>query len=206
MLTEFKSNLLKSKLKQHSKIPFVYYCDAGLLCIHHLNETFMNKGCMKQHLRGKAHRVDIDTGEPINVSGIPKEILAELKLQKQESKVESKQDNFDELKRKLEFMFPNNPEDIKDLLARYGFEGMIKYDIQSKINSHKKNKSAESYVKILDYLWKQDPSKVLKLFLSQLPPPTKTAESRHELPSKIPTLIPKPYQNPQSSQNEVSLQ
>ena len=43
MLTEIKSNFLKSKLKQHSKIPFVYYCDAGLLCIHHLNKSFMNK-------------------------------------------------------------------------------------------------------------------------------------------------------------------
>jgi len=149
MLTEIKSNFLKSKLKQHSKIPFVYYCDAGLLCIHHLNESFMNKGSLKQHLRGKAHRVDIDTGKPINVTGIPKEILAELKLQKQEPKVESKSDSFDELKRKLEYVL-DDPKAIKDLLAKYGFEGMIQFAVQNKLEIQKKLQLLDKFKRLSD--------------------------------------------------------
>ncbi len=191
MLTEFYTRSGKTKLVQHPKHPFVYRYGNKEICIEHLNPPGMNKGSMRQHVEGKAHKRNYDTGELIMEQEIPKEILAELKLQKQESKVESKQDNFDELKRKLEFMFPNNPEDVKDLLAIYGFEGMIQFDIQNKINGYKRDKSTESYVKILDYLWKQNPSKVLKLFISQMPPPTKTAESRHELPSKTPILAPR---------------
>jgi len=195
MLTEFYTRSGKTKLVQHPKHPFVYRYGNKEICIEHLNPPGMNKGSMRQHVEGKAHKRNYDTGESIMEQEIPKEILAQLKLQKLKPKVESKQDNFDELKRKLEFMFPNNPEDVKYLLARYGFEGMIQFDIQSKINSHKKDKSNESYVKILDYLWKQNPSKVLKLFISQMPPPTKMAESRHELPSKTPILLPKDSQN-----------
>lgn len=191
MLTEFYTRSGKTKLVQHPKHPFVYRYGNKEICIEHLNPPGMNKGSMRQHVEGKAHKRNYDTGELIMEQEIPKEILAESKLQKQESKVESKQDNFDELKRKLEFMFPNNPEDVKDLLAIYGFEGMIQFDIQNKINGYKRDKSTESYVKILDYLWKQNPSKVLKLFISQMPPPTKTAESRHELPSKTPILAPR---------------
>jgi len=191
MLTEFYTRSGKTKLVQHPKHPFVYRYGNKEICIEHLNPPGMNKGSMRQHVEGKAHKRNYDTGELIMEQEIPKEILAELKLQKQESKVESKQDNFDELKRKLEFMFPNNPEDVKDLLAIYGFEGIIQFDIQNKINGYKRDKSTESYVKILDYLWKQNPSKVLKLFISQMPPPTKTAESRHELPSKTPILAPR---------------
>jgi len=195
MLTEFYTRSGKTKLVQHPKLPFVYSYANKQICIDHLKPPGMNKGSMRQHVEGKAHKRNYDTGEPIVHSGIPKEILAELELQKQESKAESKQDNFDELKRKLEFMLPDNPEDVKDLLARYGFDGWIKYDIQSKINGHKNDKFVESYAKLMVALMKQNPSNFLKLYKSHLSTLNKTAESRHELPSKTPILIPKNPQN-----------
>jgi len=149
----------------------------------------MNKGSMRQHVEGKAHKRNYDTGEPIVDSGFPKEILAQLELQKQKPKVESKQDNFDELKRKLEFMLPDNQEDIKEILAKYGFEGMIKYDIQSKLNGYKRDKMDDARVIVMTRLMELNPSWFLQWLKSQLSPPTETAESRHELPSKTPNLI-----------------
>ena len=155
----------------------------------------MNKGSLKQHLRGKAHRVDFDTGKPINVTGIPKEILAELKLQKQESKPEPKQDNFDELKKKFELIFPNNPEHVRELLVKHGFEWMIKYDIQNIIERDKNNKLADIGGKLMVALMRQDPEGFRKFVNSLRSPSIKKAESRHELPSKTPISVPKDSQN-----------
>ena len=76
-------------------------------------------------------------------------------------------------------------------MAKYGFEGMIKYDIQSKINGHKRDKVAENWVKIMACLYEQNPNNFLELFKSHLSNLTKTAESRHELPSKTPVLVPR---------------
>jgi len=195
MLTEFYTRSGKTNLVQHPKLSFVYSYGNKQICIEHLNPPGMNKGSMRQHVEGKAHKRNYDTGEPIMEQGIPKEILAQLKLQKQESKVESKQDNFDELKRKLEFMFPDNPEDVKDLLSRYGFEGTIKYDIQSKIDGHKRDKMDDARAIVMMHLMEQNPSMFLQCLKSHLSTLTKTAESRHELPSKTPILLPKPSQN-----------
>ena len=121
---------------------------------------------------------------------IPKEILAQIKLQKQEPKAKSKPDSFDELKRKLEFVL-DDPEDVKDLLVRYGFDEMIKHDIQRKITEQETEKTAEKYANYMVNLWKTDPSKVLELRKIRASSPTKTTESRHESPSKIPLLVTK---------------
>ena len=193
MLTEFYTRSGKTKLVQHPKHPFVYSYAKKQICIDHLKPPGMNKGSMRQHVEGKAHKRNYDTGEPIVDSGFPKEILAQLELQK--PKVELKQDSFDELKRKLEYMFPNNPEDVKDLLSRYGFEGTIKYDIQSKIDGHKRDKMDDARAIVMMHLMEQNPSLFLQCLKSHLSTITKTAESRHEFPSKTPILLPKDSQN-----------
>jgi len=190
MLSGWKTPSGKTKLVQHPKLPFVYSYGKKQICIEHLKGTGMNKGAMIQHVEGKLHKRNYETGEPIMEQEIPKEILAQIKLQKQEPKAKSKPDSFDELKRKLECVL-DDPEDVKDLLVRYGFDGMIKHDIQSKIDGHQRDKVADSYANYMVYLWKTDPSKVIELFKILLSSPTKTAESRHELPSKIPLLVTK---------------
>ena len=154
MTYEFRSNFLKSKLKQHQKISFVYYCDAGFLCVHHLNQTFMNKGALKQHLRGKAHKIDFETGEPIVSSGIHKEILMHLEsINKVEAKPSS--DKFWELNSKLDVMFPGNHEAKNYLLSHHGFDDMIKYDIQNQIKVQKDIETLKKFFKANGY----DPDK-----------------------------------------------
>jgi len=189
MLTEFYTRSGKTKLVQHPKLPFVYSYANKQICIEHLKGPGMNKGSMRQHVEGKAHKRNYDTGEPIVYSGIPKEIIAQLELQK--PKAESKSDNFDELKRKLEFMLPDNPEDVKELLAKHGFDGWIKYDIQSKLNGYKSDKMDDARAIVMRHLMEQNPSWFLQWLKSHLSTLNKTAESRHELPSKTPILAPK---------------
>ena len=195
MLTEFYTRSGKTKLVQHPKLPFVYSYAKKQICIDHLNSPGMNKGSMRQHVEGKLHKRNYDTGEPLMEQEIPKEILAQLKLQKQESKPEPKQDNFDELKKKFELIFPNNPEHVRELLVEHGFEWMIKYNIQNIIRRDKNEKFADSGAKYLVALMRQDPERFRELFKPQLPPPIERAESRHELPSKTPILLPKYSQN-----------
>ena len=189
MLSGWKTPSGKTKLVQHPKLPFVYSYGKKQIGIEHLKSTRMNKGAMRQHVEGKLHKRNYDTGEPIMEQEIPKEILAQLELQKKESKAKSKPDSFDDLKRKLEFVL-DDPEDVKDLLVRYGFDEMIKHDIQRKINGHETKKTAENYANYMVNLLKTDPSEALKLYKILLSSPTKTAESRHESPSKIPVLVP----------------
>ncbi len=149
MLAEFKTRSGKTKLVQHSKHPFVYRYGNKEICIEHLNPPGMNKGSMRQHVEGKAHKRDYDTGEPIVHSGFPKEILAQLELQKQEPKVKSKPDSFDELKEKLEYIL-DDPKAIKELLAKYGFDDRIKYDVQNKLEIQKKLQLLDKYKRFSD--------------------------------------------------------
>ena len=189
MLSGWKTPSGKTKPVQHSKLPFVYSYGRKQICIEHLKGTGMNKGAMRQHVEGKLHKRNYDTGEPIMEQEIPKEILAQIKLQKKEPKAKSKSDSFDELKRNLECVL-DDPEDVKDLLVRYGFEEMIKHDIQRKINGHETKKTAKIYAEYMVNLLKTDPIKGLKLYNILLSSLTKTGESRHESPSKIPVLVP----------------
>ena len=195
MLTEFYTRSGKTKLVQHPKHPFVYSYAKKQICIDHLNPPGMNKGSMRQHVEGKAHKRNYDTGESIMEQEIPKEILAELKLQKQESKPEPKQDNFDKLKKKFESIFPNNPEHVRELLVKHGFEWMIKYDIQNIIERDKNDKLADIGGKLMVALMRQDPEGFRKFVNSLRSSSIKKAESRHELPSKTPISVPKDSQN-----------
>ena len=80
MLTEFYTRSGKTKLVQHPKHPFVYSYAKKQICIDHLKPPGMNKGSMRQHVEGKAHKRNYDTGEPIVHSGFPKEILTLLEM------------------------------------------------------------------------------------------------------------------------------
>ena len=112
-----------------------------------------------------------------------------------ESKPEPKQDNFDELKKKFELIFPNNPEHVRELLVKHGFEWMIKYDIQNIIERDKNDKFAVSGGKLIVALMRQDPEGFRKFVKTLRSPSIKKAESRHELPSKTPIFVPKDSQN-----------
>ena len=189
----------------HSKIPFVYNIGTKFHCELHPYMK-LNNGTVKQHIRGPKHGLNYETGKSIVDSDNLNEILnKKIEWFNQNVKFEDESDIFWQLKRKFEFIFPNNPEHVRELLVKHGFEWMINYDIQNIIQRDKREKFADSGAKYLVALMRQNPEKFRELIKSTRSPSIKKAESRHELPSKTPILIPKHSQNQQSSQNEVSL-
>ena len=72
MLAEFTTRSGKTKLVQDPKLPFVYRYANKEICMEHPKAPGMNKGAMRQHVEGKAHRRNYDTGESITNSDFPK--------------------------------------------------------------------------------------------------------------------------------------
>jgi len=134
MMKEARRELLKSKLKQHPKISFVYYYDNRLYCMDHLSATPMNHGAMKQHVEGKAHRINFSTGEPIVNSDIPKEVQSILELKKK-TETKNEIDKFWDLKVKLDVLFPEDDDFKKYLLAEHGFDSTEKWDIKRALSN-----------------------------------------------------------------------
>lgn len=67
MLEELKlQSLQKNGPVIHPNIPFVVFDKGDGYCIEHYKKIPMNVGSMRGHLRGKAHRIDPETGNPIN--------------------------------------------------------------------------------------------------------------------------------------------
>jgi len=95
MLEELrKQSLQEEESVMHPYIPYVLFHTGDGFCLEHLNHNGMNVGAMKQHLRGKAHNVDPETGNPLNKIGLLK-IIKELKNQEdKKSKREIFDDNF----------------------------------------------------------------------------------------------------------------
>ena len=185
------ANINSIKREYHSKIPFVFNIGTKFRCELH-PKMKLNNGTIKQHIRGPKHKLNYETGKPIVDSDNLNEILnKKIECFNQNVKFEDESDIFWQLKRKFEFIFPNNPEHVKELLVKHGFDSRINYDIQNIIQRDKREKFADSGAKYLVALMRQDPERFRELFKPQLPPPTKNAESRHESPSKTPILIPK---------------
>ena len=61
-----QESLLENKDKLHPNISFVYVRGTEYFCLQHSEDIPMNRGAMKQHLRGKQHKIDFETGEKIN--------------------------------------------------------------------------------------------------------------------------------------------
>ena len=152
MMKEYKRELLKSKLKKHPVIPFVYYYGNRLYCIEHLNSTPMNHGAMKQHVEGKAHRINFSTGEPMVNSDIPIEILSILELKKEKIQTKPNTDKFWDLKAKLDVMFPEDEYTKRKILADYGFDGMKKWDVKHGLKVERDLKEWEKIFKMMDYV------------------------------------------------------
>ena len=50
----------------HPYIPFVIFYNGKNFCAEHPKLKGMNLGAMKQHVQGKAHQLEFETGKPIN--------------------------------------------------------------------------------------------------------------------------------------------
>lgn len=116
----------------------------------------MNNGSLRQHIEGKAHKLNFDTGERIIEPGIPNDILALIKLQDQEQKAKPTTIDFDKLKSQLEFILGDDTEAVKDLLASHAFDDKIKYDLQNRLEINKKMKHMKNKFKLKVLTSKRD--------------------------------------------------
>jgi len=92
MLEELKQQSLQEEgFVMHPYISYVLFHTGDGFCLEHLNHNGMNVGAMRQHLRGKAHNVDPETGNPLNKRGLLK-IIKEIKNQEE---IKSKKEEFD---------------------------------------------------------------------------------------------------------------
>jgi len=67
MLEELKlQSLQKNGPVIHPNIPIVIFDKGGGYCIEHYKKIPMNVGSMRGHLRGKAHKIDPETGIPLD--------------------------------------------------------------------------------------------------------------------------------------------
>lgn len=141
MLESKKDNLNEINPIPHPKIPFVYIHNNKLFCIHHLAHNGMNQGSMRQHIEGKNHQLNFDTGEKLEKTDVSFEkLIHKANWPNQKLTVDSGQDKFWELKAKLDVLFPDHPETIRTLLAKHAVDGQIKWDI---IENLRYNKEAD---------------------------------------------------------------
>jgi len=121
---EQQSFLLGKKL-QHPTIPFVkifgktYYCDKH-------SDKHPNSGGMRQHIEGPDHELDFETGKPLKLDKAGSLAGKGKKGNTKSRKAKSEIDQFNEMKIKLEAIFPNHNSTVKFLLANYGLKGELK--------------------------------------------------------------------------------
>ncbi len=73
-------DVIVKKLIQHPKISFVYYHGKEYSCLQHPELARMNRGAIRQHIQGKKHRLNFDTGEPLRATeNIPANLDAHVK-------------------------------------------------------------------------------------------------------------------------------
>jgi len=128
-----RQSLLEKKTVQHPYIPCVYIHGKDYFCLEHLKLEPLNRGSMRQHIQGKKHRLDFDTGEPtIRTKNLPIDVEEHAKEwvnQKSSKKDTVNRDPFDQLVHKLVAIFLNQDNPAGVLLAKHGLEGELRDDV-----------------------------------------------------------------------------
>lgn len=62
-----KQSLKENKWLPHPNIPYVMIHGTKYICTIHPGEKPMNSGSCRQHIEGKAHKTDFESGEPLNM-------------------------------------------------------------------------------------------------------------------------------------------
>ena len=116
------------KLVQHPKISFVYYYGKEYSCLQHPELARMNRGAIRQHIQGKKHRLNFDTGEPLrateNISANLYEHVKKWPIQ-ETTKTGTDNVSFWEFKEKLDAIFQTKDPEIAVLLIENCFEGEL---------------------------------------------------------------------------------
>ena len=118
-------DIKEKKLVQHPKISFVYYYGKEYSCLQHPELARMNRGAIRQHIEGKKHRLNFDTGEPLRATeNISANLYEHVKKWPIQETTKTGPDNvsFWEFKDQLEAIFQIKDPEITVLLLEYCFE------------------------------------------------------------------------------------
>lgn len=108
-------SLLEKKSVQHPYIPFVYIHGKEYFCLEH-PELNLNRNRAKQHIEGKKHKYNFDTGEPIvKTKSWPNELEKHTKTESESNPVQRLFDKLFPI-----FMMQDTP--MAPLLAKHGLE------------------------------------------------------------------------------------
>jgi len=130
MFSEIQQNDKKEKkLVQHPKISFVYHYGKVYSCLQHPELARMNRGSVRQHIEGKKHRLNFDTGEPLrateNISANLDEHVKKWPIQ-ETTKTGIDNVSFWEFKDQVEAVFQIKDPEIAFLLLKYCFKGELR--------------------------------------------------------------------------------
>jgi len=130
-----RQSLLGKKAIQHSYIPCVYIHGKDYFCLEHPELERLNRGSMRQHIQGKKHRLNFDTGEPlVKTKNLPIDVEEHAKEwvnQKSSKKEVTKSDPFVDLSIKLNLIFLQRNPLVAFLLAKHGLEGELRDDVMN---------------------------------------------------------------------------
>jgi len=122
-------DVIVKKLIQHPKISFVYYYGKEYSCLQHPELARMNRGAIRQHIQGKKHRLNFDTGEPLRATeNIPANLNEHVKKWLNQETTKTGLDNvsFWEFKDQVEAVFQIKDPEIAFLLLKYCFKGELR--------------------------------------------------------------------------------
>jgi len=128
-----RCSLLEKKAVQHPYISFVYNKNKEYFCLKHPELVNLNRGSMRQHIQGKQHGLEFDTGKPLaKTKKMPidvEERAKELANQELSKKDAAKSDPFMQLVTKLRLIFLQQNPAVAFLLAKHGLEGELRDDV-----------------------------------------------------------------------------
>ena len=128
-----RRSLLEQKAVQHPYIPFVYIKGKEYFCLKHPELVHLYRGQMVQHIRGKKHGLDFDTGKPtVRTKNLPRDVeeyAKEWANQQSSKKDATKSDPFVSLSNKLNIIFLQRDSLVAFLLAKHGLDGELSNDV-----------------------------------------------------------------------------
>jgi len=125
-----QKSLQERKYVKHPYISFVFIHNTKYFCTKHPSHDGMNRGAIKQHLRGKAHRLNFDTGNPINKVDVSEINQVIMESSNQDSrKIKSEMDYFLELYHKIPMICSLKDRAMASLIAKHTLEGEIRDEL-----------------------------------------------------------------------------
>jgi len=113
----------KTHWRRHPIHKFIVYNDDDeSFCLTHPNKGPFNEGSLRQHVRGKDHRIDYDTGGPLKTKN-NSELSNDLAEQKNQYEKHIQKEDVEILIMQLNYLFPEKEVFRKAIALEHWFKG-----------------------------------------------------------------------------------